>query len=56
MQLTKVCNLDVLMQASLELLDEVGTGGGNGAVIDMHGGDGELALVHIDLEEDGFID
>jgi hypothetical protein len=56
MQLSEVCNLDVLMQAGLELLNEVDTGGGDGAVVDMHSGDGEIALAHVNLEEDGFVD
>jgi hypothetical protein len=55
MQFAEVCNLDMLTQASLELLNGADTGGGDGAVIDMHSSDGELAPVHIDLEENGFI-
>jgi hypothetical protein len=56
MQLTKVHNLDMLMQAGLELLNEVDIGGSDGAVIDMHSSDGELTLAYINLEENSFID
>jgi hypothetical protein len=55
MQLFEVRNLDVLTQASLELLNEADTGGSNGAVVDMHSGDGEITLARVDLE-DGFVD
>lgn len=55
-QLTKVHNLDVLMQSGLELLNKVKAGGSNGTVINMHSSDDELTFMCIDLEEDGLID
>jgi hypothetical protein len=52
---TKVSDFHMLAQTILEVVDELDSCGGHGAVIYMHGNDGKLVLVLVLLKEHGLV-